>query len=93
MPRPRARAEGSPCAAVTHQVLPPPLVNSIRVPSSVQVLSTAVVQLYARLSYATKSVSADLHGTSKVRGTRRHLSLEDVGPGKTDIFPKEGYCH
>lgn len=40
----------------------PPLVNSIRVPSSEQVLSAAVVQLYTRLSYATKSVSADLHG-------------------------------
>lgn len=67
--------------------------NSIRVLGSVQVLSAAAVQLYARLSYATKSVSADLHGTSKARGTRRHLSLKDVEPGKTDMFPKDGYCH
>lgn len=49
------------------------------VPSSEQVLSAVVVQQ----SYATRSVSADLHGTSKVRGTRRHLSLKDVEPGKT----------
>ena len=47
----------------------------------------------ARWSYATKSVSADLHGTCEVRGTRPHLSLKDTGSGKTDIFPIEGYCH
>lgn len=88
MPRPRASLRD-------HRVPPslPPLVNSIRVPWSVQVLSVAVMQLHTRLSYATKSVSADLHGTSQVRGTRRHLSLKDVEPGKTGIFPKEGYCH
>ena len=39
-------------------------------------LSAVAVQLYARLSYATKSVSADLHGTSKVRGDICHLKDE-----------------
>lgn len=57
------------------------------VPSYEQVLSTVVVQQ----SYATQSVSADLHGTGKVRGTGRHLSLKDAEPGKTDTFPIVGY--
>ena len=54
----------------------PPLVNFMRVPRSVQVLSTAKLQLHT--SYATKSISADSHATSKLRGTRRRLSLKDV---------------
>lgn len=83
MPHPRAKLRDHHVPPYPTKPSLPPLVNSIHVPSSVQVLSAAV-QLYTRLSYATKSVSADLHET------RRHLSLKDMEPGKMDIlyFPK-----